>query len=309
MKTVKIKNQVYSTEIATDIYYPSNFDQKKKYVAIITAHPIGSSKEQTSGNVYGKGFAEAGFIAIAFNASFQGDSSGEPRWLEDPGPRVEDFRCVVDYLMTVNYIDENRIGCLGMCGGGGYAVKATMTDRRIKALGTVVGINFGRMVREGFGTGTSPVKALEGICAQRTAEAKGESLHISNSLPESPAKVEELGISEIDVIEATKYYKTERGEKPQAATSSLDSHMAALYGFDAFFPAEHLLTQPLQIIIGGVAGGFGSYRDGFDLLNRAKSEKKNIFVIEEASHYDLYWDPQYTSQAIDKLVSFYNENL
>lgn len=309
VKTVTFRNPVYSTDVAADVYFPNDFDKEKKYAVIITAHPIGSSKEQTSGNVYGKAFAEAGFVVLAFNASFQGDSSGELRSLEDPGPRVEDFRCALDYLMTQSYVDENRIGVLGICGGGGYSVKAAMTDRRIKAVGTVVAVNFGRMVREGFGTGTTPVLALEGIAKQRTAEARGADLHVSNSLPESPEAVEKMGITEIDVVEATKYYKTERGYKPQGATSSLDSHLAAMYGFDAFFPAEHLLTQPLQIVVGGIAGAFGSFRDGFDLLNRAKSEKKDILVIPDASHYDLYWDPKYTSQALARLVPFYKENL
>lgn len=309
MKTVTFKNQVFSTDVAADIYFPNDFDKEKKYATIITAHPIGSSKEQTSGNIYGKAFAEAGFVVLAFNASFQGDSSGDLRWLEDPGARVEDFRSALDYLMTQDYVDENRIGLLGICGGGGYSVKAAMTDRRIKALGTVVAVNFGRMVREGFGTGSTPVLALEGIAKQRTAEVRGAELHVSNSLPESPEAVEKMGITEVDVVEATKYYKTERGYKPQGATSSLDSHMAAMYGFDAFFPAEHLLTQPLQVIVGGVAGAFGSFRDGYDLFNRAKSDKKNILVVEGASHYDLYWDPKYTGQALEKLVVFYNENL
>lgn len=309
MKSVTFENKVFSTVVAADIYFPENFDEKKKYATIITAHPIGSCKEQTSGNIYGKAFADAGFVVLAFNASFQGESSGEPRWLEDPGARVEDFRCALDYLITQEYVDETRIGLLGICGGGGYSVKAAMTDRRIKALGTVVAVNFGRMVREGFGTGVTPVTALEGIAKQRIAEIRGAELHVSNSLPSSVEAAEKMGITEIDVIEATKYYKTPRGEKPQGATSSLDSHMGAMYGFDAFFPAEHLLTQPLQIIVGGIAGGFGSFRDGFDLLNRAKSDKKEIVVIPGASHYDLYWDPEYTSQALAKLIPFYKENL
>ncbi|MBR7551734.1 alpha/beta hydrolase, partial [Mycobacterium tuberculosis] len=86
---------------------------------IISAHPIGSCKEQTSGNVYAKALAKAGFVVIAFDASFQGESGGEPRSIENPTLRVEDFRLVADYLVTLNYVDENRIGVLGICGGGG----------------------------------------------------------------------------------------------------------------------------------------------------------------------------------------------
>lgn len=309
MTTVKFKNQVYSTEVAADIYFPADFDENKKYPTIITSHPIGSSKEQTSGNIYGKAFAEAGYIAIAFNASFQGDSSGELRRLEDPGARVEDIRATVDYLVTLPYVDTDRIGCLGICGSGGYTVKAAMTDRRIKVLGTVAGINFGRMMLEGFGTGVTPVEALQGISTQRTAEANGDTVLINPLLPPSPEDVEKMGITDVDVVEATKYYKTERGQHPNAPTNMMASHMGAMYGFDAFYPAEHLMTQPLLIVVGGVPGSFGSYRDGFDLLNRAKSENKEIFVIPGACHYDLYWDNDYTQQGIKKLIEFYKENL
>jgi fermentation-respiration switch protein FrsA (DUF1100 family) len=105
----------------------------------ISAHPIGSCKDQTSGNVYGEALAKEGFVAIAFDASFQGDSGGEPHSIEDPVLRVEDFYQVADHLVTLPYVEEDRIGVLGICGGGGYSINAAMTERRIKAVGTVTG--------------------------------------------------------------------------------------------------------------------------------------------------------------------------
>lgn len=99
MKTVSIKHTYW--DIAADIYFPDDFNSEKKYPAIISAHPIGSCKEQTSGSVYGAALAKAGFIVIAFDASFQGSSGGEPRYLEDPTMRVKDFSIVVDYLTTL----------------------------------------------------------------------------------------------------------------------------------------------------------------------------------------------------------------
>ncbi|SDP27708.1 Alpha/beta hydrolase family protein [Actinopolyspora xinjiangensis] len=140
---------------------------------MISAHPTGSCKEQTAGNVYAVELARQGFVAIAFDASFQGASGGEPRFTEDPAFRVRDFSYVIDYLVTQPYVDENRIGVLGICGGGGYAINATMTERRIKALGAVTPGNVGRLMREGF-VNYDPLGALEAIAAQRTAEVRDQ---------------------------------------------------------------------------------------------------------------------------------------
>ena len=191
MKSVSVKNTYW--DIAADLYFPPNFDETKKYPAIISAHPIGSCKEQTSGNVYGQALAKEGFVVIAFDASFQGASGGEPRFIEDPTLRVEDFRVVCDYLVTLPYIDEERIGVLGICGGGGYSINAAMTERRIKAVGTVTGANYGRLMREGF-SGFDPLGALEAMAKQRTAEARGAALRVDDLLPDSPEAAQKAGI-------------------------------------------------------------------------------------------------------------------
>src|SRR5215831_1663436 len=182
MESVKIRNKDMYWDIAADIYFPPAFDKTKKYLAIISAHPIGSCKEQTSGNVYGAALAKEGFVVIAFDRSFQGASGGEPRFIEDPTLTVEDFRHVTDYLVTLPYVNEDRIGVLGICGGGGYAINAAMTERRIKAVGTVTGANYGRLMRGGF-SNYNPITALERMAKQRTAEARGDSLHVDDLLP------------------------------------------------------------------------------------------------------------------------------
>ncbi|ERO65700.1 alpha/beta hydrolase [Pseudomonas piscis] len=145
IETVQFRNPGMAWHIAADLHFPPQFDSDKQYPAIISAHPIGSCKEQTSGNVYGAALAKAGFVVIAFDASYQGASGGEPRLVEDPGQRVEDFRQVVDYLVTLPYVDADRIGVLGICGGGGYAISAIKSERRIRAVASITGVNFGRL--------------------------------------------------------------------------------------------------------------------------------------------------------------------
>jgi fermentation-respiration switch protein FrsA (DUF1100 family) len=143
---------------------PNNFDESKTYPAIVVAHPISSCKEQTAA-IYALKLTELGCVCLAFDASTQGASGGLGKYLEDPTTRVEDFRGAADCLVTLPYVDENRIGVLGICGGGGYAVNAAMTERRFKAVDTVVGAIYGRLCREGDLSPDAAIKALEGISA------------------------------------------------------------------------------------------------------------------------------------------------
>ena len=267
-----------------------------------------SCKEQTSGNVYGAALAKEGFVVIAFDASFQGASGGEPRFIEDPTLRVEDFRHVTDYLVTLPYVDEERIGVLGICGGGGYSINAAMTERRIKAVGTVTGANYGRLMRGNF-TALNPIAALEAMARQRTAEARGAELHVDNLLANSVEEARAAGITDRDPLEATDYYRTPRGQKPNGLNRSLLSHQAAAVGWDAFHLAEVLLTQPLCIVVGDKVGAFGAYRDGCEIIERAASKQKELVVLEGWSHYDLYDKEEPVRLALAKLVPFYKENL
>lgn len=304
---VKFKNRDW--EMAAILQFPQDFDEKKKYAAIVCAHPISSCKEQTSGHIYGKQLAEAGFVTLAFDASYQGESGGEPRYLEDPAMRVEDFRCAADYLTTLDYIDENRIGVLGICGGGGYAANAAMTERRFKAVGTVVAANYGRIMREGDYTAGAAIKTLETIAQQRTAQARGAKALIIGYIPNSQEERAAAGMNDIDIIEAIDYYKTPRGQSPNSPNRLRFDSLDKVIAFDAFHLAEHLLTQPLMIIVGDRPGAFGSYRDGYELFNKAASQDKHIHVVQGASHYDLYDQPKATGEALEQLIPFFRKHL
>ncbi|MBS6007627.1 MAG: alpha/beta hydrolase [Clostridium baratii] len=298
-----VKFNARELKIAGILNIPENAEDKKN-PAIVCVHPGSSCKEQTAG-IYAEKLAELGYVTIVFDASYQGESEGEPRYIEDPSARVEDIRSAVDYLTTLNFVDENRIGVLGVCAGGGYAVNAAMTERRIKAVGTVVGANIGRVNRES----SDPIKTLEAIAKQRTAEARGAETMITNWIPRNQEEREQAGITDIDIVEAVDYYTTSRGQSPNSPNKLNFTSLDSVIGFDAFHLADELLTQPLQIIVGSVQGAFGSYRDGHELYNKAASKKKDLFIVEGASHYDLYDREEPVRKAIEKLEAFYKENL
>ncbi|MFT3688372.1 alpha/beta hydrolase [Paenirhodobacter sp.] len=307
MKAVTFRNKTW--DVAANLHLPEGFDEAKTYPAVVVAHPISSCKEQTAG-IYAARLAELGYVALAFDASTQGASGGPGRYLEDPATRVEDFRCAADYLVTLPFVDENRIGVLGICGGGGYAVNAAMTERRFKAVATVVGANYGRLCREGDLTPGAAIRALEAISAQRSIEARGGETAITTFIPQSPEQLAATGITEIDVVEAVDYYTTPRGQQPGSPNRLNVVSTGAAFTWDAFHLAETLLTQPLQIIVGGgQVGAFGSYRDGFELFNKAASQVKNILVVPGATHYDLYDKPDCVDQAVARLKDFFGAAL
>lgn len=300
MKPVTFRNRTW--DVAAHLHLPRDFDENRKYAAVVCVHPGSSCKGQTAGIYAGK-LAEEGFVTIAFDASYQGESGGEPRYIEDPATRVEDIRCAVDYLMTLPFIDEERIGVLGVCAGGGYAVNAAMTEHRIKAVGTVVAANIGRLYRS-YGA----IPMLETIGKQRTAEARGGEPLISTWIPDSVDEREKAGMNDVDLVEAVDYYRTPRGQNECSPNKLRFTSLAGVLAFDAFHLVEELLVQPIQIITGDVPGLFGSMQEGRDLFARVKGEK-DLFVVEGATHYDLYDRPEPVAKAVAKLAPFYRKHL
>ncbi|NLG55603.1 MAG: alpha/beta hydrolase [Rhodococcus sp.] len=306
MTSVKVPGLAW--DLAANVYFPEGLDKSEKHPVVICGHPTGSVKEQTAGNIYATGLAKQGLVAITFDASFQGESGGEPRFTEDPSFRTGDFSYVIDYLVTQPWADEDRIGALAICGGAGYAVAATMIDRRIKALTTIAGSNVGRLMREGF-SNYDPIAMLEAVAQQRTAEARGKDEQINNLLPPSVEAAHENGLTDIDVVEATEYYKTDRGAHENGCTSFNFARQGALATWDAYAFAETFLTQPLLIVIGDRPGAFASYRLSMELYGRAASKQKELKVLEGVTHYDLYDQPQATGQALEAAVPFFQKHL
>lgn len=305
LKSVSFKNG--SIDIAGDLRVPDGFDANERYAALVIVTPGSNVKEQI-GAFYGERMAARGFVTLAFDPSHQGESGGEPRDLEDPAARVEDIRCAVDFLTTLPYVGEDRIGILGVCAGGGYAVNAAMTEHRIKAVGTVVAVNLGRAFRQGDGSADAVAETLEAVGKQRTLEARGGQPRRDPWIPDSPEEAKAAGIKDPDTLEAVDYYRTPRSCNKNSTNRLLFRSHGPLLGFDAFHLVGELLTQPIQVIVAGRLGTTFSFGDGKQLFERATC-KKDLLVIEGAGHYEMYDQPQYVDQAVERLEGFYKEHL
>jgi uncharacterized protein len=284
-----------------DLYLPDGFDKNKKYAAIIVTHPGGGVKEQTAG-LYAKKLASEGFVTLAFDASHQGDSGGEPRFLENPTERVEDIRSGVDYLSSLAFVSQDRIGALGICAGGGYTINAAMTEHRIKAVGTVSAVDIGLTTRKGW-NGDVPVseqlKLLDSVAKQRTAEANGAKPLLVNYIPQPDAKTPR------DLREAYQYYRTPRGQHPNSTNQMLFTSIDKMTAFSAFDQMGELLTQPLLLIAGSDAGSLWQSKQAYELAN----SKKELFVVKSATHMTLYDQPAHVDQAVKKLAPFFKQNI
>ncbi|MGI2871845.1 alpha/beta hydrolase [Vibrio fluvialis] len=304
IKKVSFRNADMAWDMAALILLPDGFDAAKRYPTMVSVHPFGSCKEQTSSAVYGKALAALGYVVIAFDASFQGESGGMPRYVEDPTQRVEDISRVIDYAVTLPYVDENRIGGLGICGGGGYILNSALTEKRLKAVVGITPVNVGRLFREGFSL-YNPIGTLEAMATQRTAEARGAELQVNELLPPSLEFAKENGLTDRDVFEATEYYKTPRGQSEGGATRMVFSHAQKTLSWDAFAFAETLMTQPMMAVVGQKVGAFGAFRDGQEIYGRAVASKDRQLVdLENWSHYELYDHPEAVSLAMERVAPF-----
>lgn len=300
-RAVSFKNN--SLKLAGNLYLPVGFDKSKKYPAIVVVHPGGGVKEQTAG-VYAEKLAESGFVALAFDASFQGASEGEPRFLDNPMNRVGDIYSAVDYLVTLPYVEANQIGGLGICAGSGATVKAAMTERRIKAIATVSAVDVGAASRKGWdgkASAADQIATLDAVAKQRTAEALGDEPVYIPYVPEVGDKTAPL-----DLQEAADYYRTSRGGHPNSPNKMLLTSMSYLISFNGFDQADQLLTQPLLLIAGSNAE---SLWHSEELFSKAASKEKELYIIKGATHMDLYDGEKDVPEIAKKLTEFFDKNL
>ncbi|GAA0886337.1 alpha/beta hydrolase [Sphingobacterium siyangense subsp. cladoniae] len=291
-------------DIAANVYTPADYDPAKKYPAVAIAHPNGGIKEQTAG-LYAQRLAEAGYITIAADAAYQGASGGEPRHTDKPFSRVEDIHGMADYISQYPGVDTDRLGVLGICGGGGYTLKAVQSDKRFKAVATLSMFNSGEVRRNGFqNSQLNTVKErLKQASDARTKEAAGGTVLFSGV---ASITDEEIAKTPTDLYrEGYEYYYRSHAH-PNSTFLYTTSSLMELMTWDATDEIE-LVDQPLLMMAGSKADTKYMTDEAFPKAVNAKN--KELFVIEGATHIQTYWRPEYVAQAVNKLNEFFKQNL
>ena len=295
--------------IAANLYLPAGYDKSGSYAAITCTHPNGGVKEQVAG-LYAQRLAENGYITIAFDAAYQGASGGTPRQLDKAYSRVEDIRSAIDFLTTVPGVDTNRIGALGICGGGGYTIETSKTDKRIKAVATVSMFNSGRVRKNGFKD--ADIAGAQGRLKQASdAREKyartGEVEYIGTIL----TKKQNLSQEDLEKIPAGLYrdgveYYGMTHFHPNSQTRYAAMGLLDLIPFDAEVNAD-LINQPLLMITGDISDT--RYMTDGVFKNATGTQDKKMVLIEGANHIETYWKEEFVSQELAALVEFFGEKL
>lgn len=302
-------NTIAGIKIAANLYLPSNFDTSQSLPAIVVAHPNGGVKEQVSG-LFAQRLAEKGFVTLAFDAAYQGASAGEPRQTDRPANRVEDIRASIDYLVQLQGVDSDRIGALGICGGGGYTIQVSKTDKRIKAVGTISMFNSGRVRRNGFGDSqlaTVKDRLAQAAAARAKYAATGEVDYIGDLLTHQTHFTKE----ELEKIPAglyrdgVQYYGDTHYQKNSQSRYTTMSLMD-LMAFDAEDRVD-LIDQPLLMMVGDVSDTRYMTEDVFK--KATGTDDKQLILIKGASHIETYWVPEYVDQEAAAMTTFFDEKL
>ena len=291
-------------KLAGHLYTPDS-DVGVPRPAVVVGHPGSGVKEQAAG-LYARRLAEQGFVALAFDAAYQGESEGTPRGLEDPAHRVEDVKAAVSFLTTRDEVDPDRIGALGICASGGYVLSAAAGDHRIKAVGTVSGVDIARQFRLGADGAQDPTVIqgmLDMAAAARTAEARGEGVQSFQLFPDTAEQARALGGQH--GFEGFEYYRTDRAQHPRSAKSLTWSSIDHMVSFDAFRFVELIAPRPLLLVVGSEAVTSWMAVEAFQ---NARSPKE-LHWIDGASHVDLYDKEQYVGPAVSKLTEFFGTHL
>ena len=270
--------------------------------AIVVGHPFGSVKEQTSG-LYAERLSKKGFITLAFDAAHYGESEDQPRYLETPYQRVEDFKAAVKFLTTLDDVDSDRIGVLGIYASGAYVTCAASTDVRMKAVAAASSLEMGRFFRDGLGNTQTVDQLCQGLAhsaEQRNIEGAGGDMEIARIAPTSLDE----GAPQL-YREGYDYYRTSRAKHPRATSVFVTRSLELCASYDSYAFIHLVSPGPLLLIAGTKADTMYYSEEAYEKA----AEPKQLSRVEGATHMDLYDNDKYLGDVIKELAQFMDKNL
>lgn len=297
---VTFKNR-YGLDVSADMYRPKDLDPSQKCAALAIGTPYGGVKEQGAG-IYAQVMAERGFVAIAFDESYNGESGGEPRHVSSPEIFVEDFSAGVDFLGTRQFVDRARIGVIGICGSGGFAVTAAQVDRRIKAIVTVSMYDISRGDRYGWKDSLTDAERdaiLDQLGNQRWEDFEKGQPKLN---PQFPGEIPAEGLDPI-TSEFFEYYVAPRGHHPRSIGAFTMTSRMAFMNFPMMNYIKSISPRPILFVMGEAAHSRYFSEDAYAMA----AEPKELFIVPGARHIDLY--DRVDMIPFDKLTEFFRENL
>ncbi|WHS62475.1 alpha/beta hydrolase [Pseudomonas sp. G2-4] len=305
MQKVIFKNQ-YQMKTAGNLFVPKNLKPGSKNAAIIVGHPMGAVKEQSS-NLYAQKLAEQGFVTLAIDLSFWGESEGQPRNAVSPEIYAEDFSAAVDYLGTQTFVDRYRIGVLGICGSGSFVISAAKIDPRMKAIATVSMYDMGAANRNGLKHSVTVEQRKQAIAAaaeQRYVEfTGGETQYTSGTVHALTDKSNPIEREFYDFYRTPRGEFTPKGQSPLLTTHPTLTSNAKFMNFYPFNDIETISPRPMLF----VAGENAHSREFSEEAYRLAGQPKELVIIPGAGHVDLY--DRVNLIPFAKLTSFFQTHL
>jgi fermentation-respiration switch protein FrsA (DUF1100 family) len=305
MQKVSFKNQ-YRMNTVGNLFVPKELKPGSKSAAIIVGHPMGAVKEQSS-NLYAQKLAEQGFVTLAIDLSFWGESDGQPRNTVSPEIYAEDFSAAVDYLGTQTFVDRNRIGVLGICGSGSFVISAAKIDPRMKAIATVSMYDMGAANRNGLKHSVTVEQRKQAVAAaaeQRYAEFTGGDIkYTSGTVHELTDKSNAIEREFYDFYRTPRGEFTPKGQSPLLTTHPTLASNAKFMNFYPFNDIETIAPRPMLFITGESAHS----REFSEEAYRLAGQPKELVIIPGAGHVDLY--DRVNLIPFAKLTSFFQTNL
>lgn len=296
--------QVDGIDVVANVYTPAGYDPAKGYAAVVVAHPNGGSKDQVAG-LYAQKLAEAGFVTIAFDARYQGESGGMPRRTDKPANRMGDIMGAIDFIQQYPGVDPERIGAFGICGGGGYTFATAQVDKRIKAVGTLSLFNTGDVRRNGYmrtQKGNIMERQREASLA-RQKEAAGAEPELAGFMNWTPEEARQI---KVDLYRDGYFYYGVTHKSPNAPGTYLKSSLMDMMAWDATDHAD-LIDQPLLIIAGEIADSRYMSEEAF--VKATGTADKELFIVPGATHIRTYFVPEYVAQISAKIQDFFTSKL